>query len=298
MDSGLFGDGSISLNWEGIEGMSGLQPRLLLVGKLIAKDYGVGAVVQVTADVTAWGIAGTYAYLGTGTPQPYVLNWVKMQPVQHNPRPPDETHWDVRLPVALSPSVIEGLEERRQGKDFSVQIDTTILLVDGGEPKGPRTATYYGTHPTRTAQDTIQVSQNDWGRVLERWERGIGIPIVLPLAAVEPNVERAEVIRHLRDARQKIDGADYAGSIASSRKALELLRGLSPATIPLPTAPKDRDVLQRIHAVIDALFSLASASPHVDSPIKDFEPIRADAVALAGATASVAQEVFARMVSS
>jgi hypothetical protein len=132
-----------------------------------------------------------------------------MQPVQHNPRPPDETHWDVRLPVALSPSVIEGLEERRQGKDFSVQIDTTILLLDGGEPKGPRTQTYYGTHPTRTAQDTIRVLQNDWGQVLERWERGVGIPIVLPLSAIEPSAGRAEIVRHLKDARQKIDGADY-----------------------------------------------------------------------------------------
>jgi hypothetical protein len=134
--------------------------------------------------------------------------------------------------------------------------------------------------------------------VLERWERGLGIPIVLPLAAVEPSAERAEIVRHLKDARQKIDGADYAGSFASSRKSLELLRGLSPATTPVPKEAKDRDVLQRIHAVIDALFSLASASPHVDGPIKDFEPMRADAVALAGATASVAQEVFAHLLAS
>ena len=298
MDSGLFGDGSISLDWTGIDALPGLQPRLLLVGKLRAKGYGVGAVVQVAADVTAWEIAGTYAFLGTATPQPYVLNWVKQQFAQLNPPPADETSWDVRLPVPLSPSVIEGLEERRQGKDFSLQIDTTVLLLDGGEPKGPRTQTYYGTHPTRTGQDTIRVSQNDWGQVLGRWERGVGIPIVLPLAAVEPSAERAEIVRHLKEARQKVDGADYAGSVASSRKALELLRGLSPATTPVPKDAKDRDVLQRIHAVIDALFSLASASPHVDGPIKDFEPMRADAVALAGATASVAQEVFAHLPAS
>ena len=297
MDSGLFGDGSIALNWTGIEGLSGLQPRLLLVGELGAKGYGVGAVVQVSADVTAWEIAGTYAFLGTATPQPYVLNWVKQRFGQLNPTPEDETHWDVRLSVPLSPTVIEGLEERRQGKDFSIQIDTTILLLDGGEPKGPRTATYYGTHPTRTAQDTIRVSQNAWGLVLERWERGFGIPIVLPLAAVEPNAERAEIVRYLKDARQKIDGGDYEGSFACSRKALELLRGLSLAKTetPIPKESKERDVVQRIHVVIDALFNLASASLHVDGPTKSFEPMRADAVALAGASASLAQEVFARL---
>ena len=261
MDTGLFGDGSIRLNWTGIEGLSGLQPRLFLVGELVAKGYGIGAVVQVGADVTAWEIACTYAFLGTATPQPYVLNWVKQRFGQLNPAPEDETHWDVRLPVPLSPTVIEGLEERRQGKDFSIQIDTTLLLLDGGEPKEPRTATYYGSHPTRTAQD-----------------------------------ERAEIVRYLKDARQKIDGADYEGSFACSRKALELLRGLSLAKskTPIPKESKERDVPQRIHVVIDSLFSLASASLHTDGPIKDFEPMRADAVALAGATASVAQEVFAR----
>jgi len=134
-----------------------------------------------------------------------------------------------------------------------------------------------------------------WGLVLERWERGFGIPIVLPLAAVEPSAERAEIVRHLKDARQKIDGADYAGSFACSRKALELLRGLSLAKNPIPKEAKDRDVFQRIHVVVDSLFNLASASLHADGPIKDFEPMRADAVALAGATASVAQEVFARL---
>ena len=294
MDSGLFGDGSISLNWTGVEGSPGLQPRLILLGTLVAKGYGVGALIQVTADVTAWDIAGTYAFLGTTSAQPFVLNWEKQQPAQPNPRPPDETAWDVRLALPLSPSVIEGVEERRQGKDFSVQIDTTVLLLDGGEQKGPRTGSYYATHPTRAAQDRIQISQNDWGKVLERWERGVGISIVLPLTVTEPSAERAEVVRHVKDARQKIDGADYVGSLASSRKALELLRVLGATTTPMPKEARERDIGQRILVVIDALFNLASASSHVDGPTKDFEPMRADAVALAGATASIAQEVFAR----
>lgn len=295
MNSGLFGDGSISLDWTRIEGSPGLQLRLLLVGKLVAKGYGVGAVVQVGADVTAWHIQGTYAFLGSAVPQPYVLNYVKMQPTQHNPPPVDETTWEVRLPVLLGPSVIEGLEERRQGKEFSIQIDSTVVLLDGGEPSGPRISTYYGTHPTRTSQDTLQITQNDWAQVLERWERGVGITVVLPLAAVEPNSSRAEVVRHLKEARGKIDAADYVGSITCSRKALELLRVLSAAKTPVPKEIKDRDIAQRIRVVIDALFSLASASLHTDDSIKAFEPARADAVALAGATASVAQEIFARL---
>lgn len=295
MDSGLFGEGRISLDWNGVEGVSGLQPRIQLLGKLMARDYGVGAVVQISVDVSVGEMTGAYSFIGTSTPQSYVLNWTRQQFVQENPSPADETVWDVRLPILLNPSVIEGIEERRQGRDFSILVDTTVLLIDGGEPKGPRTKAYYGTHPTRSAQDTIRIFQADWARVLERWEKGVGIPILLPLTAVEPNPEKSEIVRHLKAARQKIDGGDYSGSFECSRKALELLRNLSVATKPLPKESKNRDIFQRVHAVIDALFVLASSSPHTDAPIKDFEPARADAVALVGATASIAQEVFAHL---
>jgi hypothetical protein len=295
MDPGRFGEGSIALAWSGIEGMSGLQPRIQLLGKLIAKGYGIGAVVQINADVSIAEIGGAQSFIGTSTLKSYVLNWVKQEYVQENPPPPDETTWDVQLPVLLSPSVIEGIEERRQGKDFSFLVDITVLLIDSGELRGPKTKTHYATHPTRSAQDTIRISQSDWTRVLERWERGVGIPILLPLTAVEPNYEQSEIVRHLKAARQKIDGGDYSGSFECTRKALELLRSQSVVTKPLPKVLKDRDIFERVHAVIDALFSLASASLHVDGPIKDFEPARADAVALAGATTSIAQEVFAHL---
>lgn len=286
MDSGLFGEGSIRLDWTGVDGLPGLAPQLILNGTLVANGYGVGAVVQITAEVTAWNISDTYAFLGTTGPKAYALN-------QLHPPPTDETHWDVRLKLPMSPSAIEGLEERRQGKNFSLQIETALLLVNGGEPTGARTKAHYATHPTRTSQDQLHVKQADWAMVLERWGRGVGILVLVPLTALEPSEERAEVIRHLRDARQKIDGADYQGSLTDSRKALELLRALSPVTLQIPINQKDRDPIQRIHAVIEALFGLASATLHTDPPVNNFVPMRADAVSVAAGTASVAQQVFA-----
>lgn len=294
MDSGLFGEGSIRLDWTDVDGFLGLTPQLVLKGKLTAKGYGVGAVVQIVAEITAWDVVRTFAFLGATTPRSYVLNWVdNYSLVQRNPAPEDEKTHDVELKLPMPPSAIEGLEERRQGKDFSLTIDTTVLLVDGGEPKGPRTQSYYATHPTRSSQDRFRIDQHKWATVLERWERGVGIPVLVPLVALEPHADRADVIRHIKSARQKIDGADYLGSFTETRQALELLRKLSPATLPLPKDPKARDPLQRIHGVIDALHSLGSAPMHTDPPIKDFVPMRADAVALAAGTASVAQQVFA-----
>lgn len=87
--------------------------------------------------------------------------------------------------------------------------------------------------------------------------------------------------------------ANYLGSFAKSRQALELLRRMSPAELPLPKYPKERDPCQRIHAVVDALCVLASAPFHTDVPVQNFVPARADAVSVVGASASIAQEVFA-----
>jgi hypothetical protein len=298
MNSGLFGEGNLSLGFESVEGLAGLQPRLVLKGKLIGKGYGIGAVVQLTADVTAWNLAiGSHALLGATLPRPYVLNWVKQrQWSQDNPAPPDQTIWDVQLNLPLDSSVIEGLEERRQGKDFSLQIDVHVLMIDRGisiQAHSEDTQLYYQVHPTMDWQQDLQITQAMWGAVLQRWERGASISLVVPLPEASPAESRGDIVRHLRVARQKIDGADYSGSIAESRKALELMRTISPAQQPLPSSPRDRDPRQRLHAIIDAVYSFASADPHTDPVIKDYVPSRSDAVATAACAAALAQDVFA-----
>jgi hypothetical protein len=37
------------------------------------------------------------------------------------------------------------------------------------------------------------------------------------------------------------------------------------------------------------------ASAHIDDSVKDFDPIRADAVSLAASTAAIVQEIFAHL---
>ena len=298
MNTGLFGEGSLALGFESVLGIAGLQPRLAINGKLIAKDYGIGAVVQLSADVTAWNLAaGSHALLGTTLPRPFVLNWVKQQWMQTNPAPPDEAILEVQLLLPLDTSVIEGLEERRQGGGFSLQIDAQVLMIDRGvsiHAPSEDPPVQYQVHPTMTWQENLQVTQADWGDVLNRWERGASVTVVLPLPEARPGEDRGDVVRHLRTARQKIDGGDYSGSIAESRKALEILRRISPAGQPLPS-PRDRDPVQRLHAMIDATFGFASADPHTDPAIKDFVPSRSDAVATVGCAAAIAQGVFAWM---
>ena len=197
------------------------------------------------------------------------------------------------LPVL--PFVLEGLEERRQGSAFVLKIGTAILLLERTQvPEDANRADLFD--PTWRHQQDLRVSSDQWATVLDSWGRGVGIPILVPLPALEPNEERARVVRELRAARQKLDGGDYRGSVISSRRALEILGELLARLLPAGTRPsraKERDVPQRIETVRKALFDLASAASHTNEPIGDWEPARADAVALAGATASLAQEVFA-----
>lgn len=295
MNVARFADGSISLRWSGVEGIAGIQPHLALRGILVAKGYAVGAVVQLSADISAADESNVpHGLLGTTAPRAFVLNWVKQQYVQANPPPEDETTWDVELRMPIPPHVLEALEQRRQGRGFRLQVDTTILLIDGGRSDaGNNSSDHAGTHPTLTCQDWLAVSQHDWAHVLQRWERGIGVSVFVPLLATEPNAERADVVRRLSAARPKIDGGDYQGAFVECRQALELLRKLSPAVRPVPKDFKQQNAAQRIHAVLESLHTFASAAVHADDPIRDFVPARADAVALTGATASLALQVFA-----
>ncbi len=286
MDSFSLGNGSISFGWTEVEGEAGLEPRLAIKGVGVAKGYAIGALLQVSAKVTATEIEGTYALLGSTVPQYLVLNWEKNRPVMQGLPPADETPLDLRLPLPLSSEVIEGLETRRQGRDFWLQIDAQFVIVDKG-------ASNDGSHPLMTSQKNVKVEQSDWAKVLERWNRGVGITVLLPLPEADGSPERAEIVKYLREARQKIDDANYADSIASSRMALDALRKFGPLNVTIPNVSMERNVAQRIRAVVDALHSLASAGPHIDPSVKSYRPSRADAVAMAGATLSIAHEAFA-----
>ena len=115
------------------------------------------------------------------------------------------TNIELSLPAAGS---IEALEQTHQGAGFSLLLDSTVVLLDGGEPTGPRTSAYYASLSVRTGQDTLDVAPHDWSAVLEGWKRGMGITVLVPLGASDPNPLRVDIVDHLRIARVKLDGAD------------------------------------------------------------------------------------------
>ena len=290
------GGGTFDLAWESIHGEPGLAPRLRIEGVLHSRDYSPGSAVVLAAEVTACELAtGGPSILGTTPPRALPLRQLETVRWGANPPPPRSMEQRVYLHLPMPPFILEGLEARRLGGPFDLKIDTAVLLIDRREvPEEANRADLFD--PTWRHQQDLRLSSDQWATVLEQWGRGVGITVLVPLPALEPNEERARVVRELSDARQRIDGGDYTGSVGSSRRALETLRALLARLLPPgtpPARPQERDVPQRIETVLVALFNLASAASHTNEPIGDWEPARADAVALAGATASLAQEVFA-----
>ena len=286
------GDGRICVSWVGVTGRGGVVPHLVLQGTLRASGYGPGATVQVEVDASiTWETPGGHSFLGVFSPVVKLVRWPAGY--QHADSPPvDQMCVPIELLLPLPTASVESLERARNGTGFSLLLDSTVILLDGGLPVAPRTDAYYGALSARTGQDMLPVTATDWVAILERWGAGAAVTVLVPLDMAEPIPARAEIVAHLRLARGKIGSGDDTGSIAEARQALELLRGFRTDVGPLPRLPKDRDPLQRIYFIVDALYSFASASAHPDPPVKEFAPERPDAIAVVAGAASVAQQLF------
>jgi hypothetical protein len=293
-----FAGGGLRLCWTGVRGHSGLGAALAIAGEITATGYPLGAAVLLTTEVTAVNLRnGAPAHLGSISPLPVTLAYIR-QPFAGSGAPREgEFVLSVTAVLPIESSMLETLEDLRQGGDFSLQLESVLLMVDRGmvpgaagdrAPQAPEDVS-----PVLPHVDNLAISQAAWGQVLQDWGRGLGIPLIVPLVEVVSDPQRGEIVGHLREAWRKVDGADYSGSLAASRKALELLRKVNPVEGRLPVV-RDRTIDQRIHAVLNSLFDLASASAHTEPPVKDFVPLRADAVALVAATAALTQEIFAR----
>jgi hypothetical protein len=286
------GDGRICVSWVGVAGRAGIVPHLVLQGRLRASGYGPGATVQIEVDASiTWETPGGHSFLGVFGPAVKLVRWPAGYRQVDSP-PVDEMCVPIELLLPLPAASVESMERARNGTGFSLLLNSTVILLDGGLPAAPRTDAYYGALSARTGQDMLPVTATDWVAVLERWGAGAAVTVLVPLDMADPVPARAEIVAHLQLAREKIGRGDYTGSIAEARQALELLRGFRTVIGPLPRVPKDRDPLERIYAMVDALYSFASASGHPDPPVKDFAPERPDAIAVVAGAASVTQQLF------
>jgi hypothetical protein len=291
-DTGRLGPGTITLGWDAVRGQYGLGATLVVEGLMVANGYRPGDSVLLMADSSVWRLQKrNNAYLGSTTPVPTVIGFPRSPYPSIGPPPSDAFAGRVELRLRLDPSQVEELEDDRQGQEFEVQVDATVLYLPG---PGVEVDAPWKAHPHVKWQERLTVTEEAWGKVLAQWDRGVGIPVVLPLAAITPGAIESEIVALLRSGWSKTEDGDYEGAIVAGRKALELLRPLAGEPGPKTIARNDQDASQRIRGVIDALFHFASSPVHASGGTRGWAPERAHAVAVLASSVAFAREIFSR----
>jgi hypothetical protein len=292
MGNGRLGaKGIFDLAWEGLGGEFGLGSTLRVQGLLKTRDFGLGEAISVSAKVRAQQLQGKGGmfWLGTSDTEHVVVGHPTLNYATPQSWDTSTTPHQIHLHLTIGDLALEELERIRNGGPFQLLIDTQILLTGPGVSAGTDPGYFMAG-----VQDRYDITELEWGTVLQQWRRGVGIPIVVSIPQPLVGDRTGEIARLLSEAWKHINSGDFRGSIAEARKALELLRLIDPSAN-LPKKAVDRTIDHRVNQALDALFELASSPAHADGATATFVPERSDAVAVAGAAAAMANAVFRRI---
>jgi hypothetical protein len=289
----LLGTGQFDIQWESLYGEHGVNASLALRGTLNATRFLPGAALTVSVRVKAQGLQQRdNLYLGFSESAILTVGH-PMLSYANDPRWATDIYpHQVDLHISMDSLALEELEQCRQGRQFQLLIDSFILLANPGRvdlQEGDRAG-----HSTAQVQQNYYVEELEWAAVLNQWRRGVGVPIVVSIPQPLTGGRTSEIVGLIVSSWRKINDGDYQSAIIETRKAVELLRKIDPSAN-LPPKATDRTVDDRVNAVLDALFALASSPTHADGATANFIPERSDAVAVAGAAAAMANAVFRRI---
>jgi hypothetical protein len=117
-------------------------------------------------------------------------------------------------------------------------------------------------------------------------------PVYAEWKLTDTAIERIEEL-HRPAAAHRREPGDLKASISASREAVELLRGMRPATV--NSSAQRRDLAEREAVILDkmkdlpqALFAYDSAASHTDSHLRDIAWNRESAVLALGTAVSLA----------
>lgn len=289
----LLGTGQFNIEWESLYGEHGVNAALALRGTLSTTRFLPGAALTVSVRVKAQGLQQrNNLYLGFSETAIFTVGHPMLNYANDPKWASDVYPHQVDLHISMDGLALEELEQCRQGKQFQLLIDSFILLANPGRvdlQEGDRAG-----HSTAQVQQTYYVEEPAWGAVLNQWRRGVGVPIVVSIPQPLVGDRTSEIASLIASSWRKINDGDYQSAIIEARKAVELLRKIDPSAN-LPAKATDRTVDDRVNAVLDSLFALASSPTHADGATSNFVPERSDAVAVAGAAAAMAHAVFRRI---
>jgi hypothetical protein len=209
----------------------------------------------------------------------------------------------------LTANAVEQLEQIRDGKDLTLHVSSTVVLLNHGgslqdvnpQPVGVARPNVYPHSPIwHAGQQQLRVTAETWAHwVLSPWQQAAAVTLVVKLPTATATDDHRTVVHALTDAKQRLDTGDWKGSIRASRDATEVLRSmhtqqLNPKKTQRTLDEREASILDAEHSLIQALFDYGSAT-HPDPALRATAWNRQHAfLALATATA-VAQRLFSAL---
>lgn len=206
----------------------------------------------------------------------------------------------------LSRTAVEHLEHIRDGRDLTLYVTSTVILLNHGESlqdvhAQPTGVTRPNVNPHspiwHAGQEQMRVTSETWARqVLTPWQQAAALTLVVKLPEVGPTDDHRTVIRDLADARHRLDAGDWKGSVRASRDAAEVLRSMHAEH--LNTKKAQRSLNEREAAILDAeqhliqaLFDYGSAT-HPDPGLRATAWNRQHAMLTLATSTAIAQRLF------
>lgn len=280
-----------------LRGVPGVEPVLRLTFNVEAGGLADGASALFLATASIESSPGRSLSLGTAAPVLKLLGFPEREGEGIHETP-------VYAEWKLTDTAIERIEKLRDGGGLTIYPNLEYALISPGtampdwrQPERPIRATW----PRQPAN--ILIDSHHWvSNVLEPLQIAAAVSLVVALPSAATDEQRAVVAR-LTTARQRLTAGkpdDLKASINASREAVELLRGMRPATV--NSSPQKRDLAEREAVILDkvkdlaqALFSYDSAASHTDPHLRDIAWNRENAVLALGTAVSLAQLIFARI---
>lgn len=202
MGAVLFGPGEVRFKMLEVGGWPGITPTLTVECEVHALGYYPGAAALLLSDLHAC-LPNINLALGTTLPLPLVLGYPRGQRSLGRPEMPAPQQVEMKMPIDAASYL--RLEDVRDGREFRLHARTTALLTstgspEPGQPLPPGMRQLDTIHPQAQWQDELQVTREQWNRVLASWGLGIAVPLGVAIPAVMPGAKHAMVVAQLHEA--------------------------------------------------------------------------------------------------
>lgn len=194
----------------------------------------------------------------------------------------DTQRAQLRLAVDLTRSQLDALERERQGQAFTLALKYHGLLADAR-----------GHLRHLEGEDSREIHQAEWVKVLEGFGYGSWVLIELPLGTPESHPNLRVAIEEFAVATSRLATSPARDSIAACRRVLDALAiatGEDPASYDLTTILKKSPTLDkraRFAAIRKSLTMVADASVHGDQHAIAIDWTYNDALAIVTHTATL-----------